>query len=190
MGNEEEVRGRGQPEGWVAVVEALHRLGKGIRINPSDALDPDHVADVLLDHSEALGASELLYLLSVLQVERLQELTTQACDRQYLFLNVAGLADETVVHLYAGHASGQREVPFRDWARKAVAQVIRRAVNDPDLAPFCPKRANPGEKIVMPTGGRNGVGPHSRPPPALPDGGNPISPWGARARALASSPLP
>jgi len=146
---EEELRGRGQPDGMMMALNALSALGREIRIDPLDAQDPDHVADVLLDHGDSIGASKLLYLLSMLQVDRLQELTTQTCDRQYLFLDVAGLADETVVHLYTGYASGAREVPFRDWARKSVAHVVRRAIADPDLAPFRPKDANPGERVVM-----------------------------------------
>ena len=153
--SEEKIRGlasvppESEPDGVMAVLKALYALGKEFKIDPRDAVDPDHVADLLFDYGDDLGPSQVLYLLSVLQVDRLQELTTQACDRQYLFLNVAGLADEAVVHLYAGYCSGAREVPFRSWARRAVAEVTRRAVSDPDLAPFNPNGANPGEKVVM-----------------------------------------
>jgi len=131
------------------VLQVLHGLQRGIRVDPAFALDADHVADVLLDHGDALPPSELLYLLSTLQVERLQHLAEEICNREYLFLNVAGLADEAVVHLYVQYASGRREAPFRSWAERVVADVVRRAVTDPELAPFKPALADPGERFVM-----------------------------------------
>jgi len=60
---EEELRGREQPDGTMMALNALSALGKEIRIDPVDAQDPDHVADVLLDHGASIGASKLLYLL-------------------------------------------------------------------------------------------------------------------------------
>ncbi|MBI4881379.1 MAG: sigma-70 family RNA polymerase sigma factor [Planctomycetes bacterium] len=137
-----------EPDGIQVVLNSLKRLEKAPRIDPRRAADPDHLADVLLDHADHFDGTRFLYLLMALQVERFDELARVMCEREYLMLDARGLAEEAIVSVYTGYVDGTRQVPFRAWARQIIRRVTRRACNDPELAPFHRDGGSPAEQVV------------------------------------------
>jgi len=141
--------GEGMADGILRVLDALRSLETQIEMPPEAAVDPDTLADLLFDHAGGFPDMQLLYLLTVLQVDRLTELADEYCTREYLLLDACQVADASIVTLYTSYLCGARKTPFRDWAREAIHETCKRAVDDAHLAAFKPENANAGEEFIM-----------------------------------------
>ncbi|MBI4881232.1 MAG: hypothetical protein HY812_16475, partial [Planctomycetes bacterium] len=139
----------GEPDGLSVVLSALRSLQEGPVIAPRDAVDPDRVADVLLDLGHRFDGTRLLYLMTALQLDRFDDLAREMCARNYLLLDAEGLAEEAVVAVYTGWLDGTRRQPFGDWARSIMRHVVRRACVDPKLAVYSPPGGDAAERLVM-----------------------------------------
>ncbi|MBI4879913.1 MAG: hypothetical protein HY812_09685 [Planctomycetes bacterium] len=139
----------GEPDGLSVVIAALESLENAPVISQRDAVDPDRVADVLLDVGHRFDGTRLLYLMTALQLDRFDDLACEMCAREYLLLDAEGLAEEAVVAVYTGWVDGTRRQPFGDWARRIVRHVVRRACVDPKLAVYSPPGGDAAERLVM-----------------------------------------
>lgn len=130
------------------VVHAMRELDPHVVIVPQHVLDPDHIADRLLDVAERFDGTRLLYLLTVLQIHRLDRVAREICEQEFLLLDPRSIAEEAVISLYAAHVAGGRQVPFKSWARQVVQRTTQRAVDQPRLAAFRREESNLAGQIL------------------------------------------
>ncbi|MBI4879183.1 MAG: hypothetical protein HY812_05920 [Planctomycetes bacterium] len=62
--------------------------------------DVEKLADVLLGQAERIPGNQVLYGLALLLGERLNKQARALCAREHLYLDPAGLADETLVAMF------------------------------------------------------------------------------------------
>ena len=116
---------------WRALCEL-----KGVRDLPSKApSSTDAVTELLFDHVLRFDSSRFLYLLTNLQIDRMDIAARSFCAERALLLDPALLAEETLCVLFQQTVQGVRKKPFADWARAAMEDAANDAIDQPELAP-------------------------------------------------------
>lgn len=95
---------------------------------------PDAMTELLFDHVLQFDSSRFLYLLTNLQIDRMDIAARAHCSERSLFLDPSLLAEETLCVLFQRSMDGERIRPFAEWARVSMDEAATDAVEQPDLA--------------------------------------------------------
>lgn len=115
---------------WRALcsLDGAHDLPRSI---PESA---DVLTELLFDHVMDFDSPHFLYLLTNLQIDRMDVAARSFCVERALFLDPGLLAEETLCVLFHRTIEGKRIRPFARWAREALEQAANDAVAQPELA--------------------------------------------------------
>lgn len=94
----------------------------------------DAITELLFDHVLQFDSSHFLYLLTNLQIDRLDIAARAYCAEHALFFDPGLLAEETLCVLFQHTLEERRLTPFVNWVRVAMEQAASDATEQPDLA--------------------------------------------------------
>ncbi len=148
---------RGSPQGDVlhdplppdetgaeSVLRALRDAGVDAR-DVRLAGNVDALADRLLDRADLFPGPRLSSALTHLTGATMRERARALCERSFLLLDVAALADEAILRCSTGALCGERERPFRAWSERLLREAARWAIDAPEFqlyrsGPTAPQR--------------------------------------------------
>ncbi len=136
-------------DGREVVVERLRALANPPQIDANQAADWDALTDVLLDYGHEFDGTELLYLLTCVQVHRFDERARDLFRSECWLLDPRAIGEESLVHTYTQFIDGRRRKPFRVWSLKIVRDVVRRARSNAAVAPLRIEGVSTSESLVM-----------------------------------------
>ena len=122
--------------GCRAVLEALRGLSDPPAIPSAAERDGVALAECLFDRFEDFTPGRFLTLLGQLRLEALHTKAEGVLERQYLFLDAAEVARQSLVRLLTDHLAGRRVRPYAAWEDRAVEEVAEACRRDPGLAPM------------------------------------------------------
>ncbi len=125
--------GRDDRDDPVVALRALRALDDAPDLPDSIVERPAELAEVLFDHGNRFEATQLLYLLTCVAIEELDDLVMELLMQEYLLLDPVKLAEDAAVRLLSTFLEGRRVRPFRTWARRCVRACATAAVDEGDL---------------------------------------------------------
>lgn len=125
--------GAGEQDGFRVVCEALVRLSGAPARDRLESLTAFELADVLLDHGDAIDGTRLLYFLTCILAEPFDEQIRMACERHLLLLDPFAVSEESIVAVFTGYLDGSRRKPFSRWGMKIVRQTLERCRGDENM---------------------------------------------------------
>lgn len=134
--------GRAEPDGLRVVCAALSRMPGAPPPEHLEELAPYELADVLLDHGEAIDGTRLLYFLTCILADPFDEEIKTTCERHLLLLDHFAVSEESIVAVFTGFLDGSRRKPFARWGRKIVRQTLDRCRGDESMVSV-PKGTTP-----------------------------------------------
>lgn len=123
---------------------------KGVRDLPTKVpTSTDAITELLFDHVMRFDSSRFLYLLTNLQIDRMDIAARAYCAEQALLLDPSMLAEETLCVLFQQTVQGDRIKPFADWARAAMERAASDAIDQAELAPPRELGKTPVERRIV-----------------------------------------